>query len=95
VVTMVLWTCSGAASAYNLVASTLFVKSVPDSHRAQAFGLALTALRVAQGMGVIGAGIAAEYVAPHLAVALAGTAGMVAAARAGWSWRRVSQDQPA
>jgi hypothetical protein len=87
-VTMLLWAFSGAAGAYNLTASTLFVQSVPDSQRGQTFGLALTALRVSQGAGVVGAGVTAEYLAPHFVVAIAGALGMCAAAGAGWCWRR-------
>ncbi|TCO54944.1 MFS transporter [Actinocrispum wychmicini] len=94
-VTMLLFACSGAAGAYNLTASTLFVQSVPDAQRGRTFGIAVTALRVSQGIGVVGAGIAAEYVAPHIVVAFAGLLGMGFAARAGWSWRRAGQDQPA
>jgi predicted MFS family arabinose efflux permease len=94
VITMMLWALSGAASAYNLTASTLFVQSVPDAQRGQAFGLAITALRVSQGVGVLGAGIVAEYIAPHFVVALAGLLGMLAAASAGWSWLRARQNQP-
>ncbi|WP_020673482.1 MFS transporter [Amycolatopsis nigrescens] len=86
--TMVVWVCSGAASAYNLTASTLFVQAVPDARRGQAFGLAVTALRVSQGLGVVLAGVAAERIPPHQVVALAGVLGTAAAAAAGWSWRR-------
>jgi MFS family permease len=93
-VTMALWAFSGVAGAYNLTASTLFVQSVPDSQRGQTFGWAITALRVSQGAGVVGAGVAAEYLAPHFVVAVAGALGMLAAAGAGWSWRRATTRQP-
>lgn len=95
IVTMILFACSGAASAYNLTASTLFVQSVPDTKRGRTFGIAVTALRVSQGIGVVSAGIVAEYLAPHIVVAFAGLLGMGFAARAGWSWRKAHQDQPA
>ncbi|MCU1686656.1 MAG: hypothetical protein JWQ81_7395 [Amycolatopsis sp.] len=88
--TLTLWFCSGAAGAYNLTASTLFVQAVPDSRRGQAFGLAVTALRVSQGVGVVLAGLAAEHLSPHLVVALAGALGVLAAGAAGLAWRRAS-----
>ncbi|MEV4316908.1 MFS transporter [Actinocrispum sp. NPDC049592] len=92
--TMVLWAFSGAASAYNLTASTLFVQSVPDALRARTFGVAITGLRVSQGAGVLAAGLAAEYLAPHIVVAIAGALGMLAALGAGWWWHKATR-QPA
>jgi len=86
VVTLVLWTCSGAASACHLTASTTFVRSVPDERRGQAFGLAVTALRVSQGLGVLLAGVAAEAVAASTVVAGAGGLGILAATGAARAW---------
>jgi len=85
-VTFVLWMSSGAASAYHLTASTTFVRSVPDERRGQAFGLAVTALRVSQGLGVVLAGVAADAVPASTVVAVAGGLGMVAAAGAARGW---------
>jgi hypothetical protein len=85
--TLVLWTAGGIASAYNLTASTTFVQSVPNARRGQAFGLALTAIRVTQGLGVVVAGLAAQTWPAHTVVAAAGVAGVAAAAGAGWWWR--------
>jgi MFS family permease len=89
-VTLALFAVSGVASAYNLVTSTAFVHLAPDSQRGQAFGLAITALRVSQGAGVVLAGVVAEHLAPHLVVAAAGALGTVAAVAAGRSWRRAN-----
>jgi MFS family permease len=89
VVTILLFTCSGAASAYHVVASTTFVRSVPEHQRGQAFGLAVTALRVSQGLGVIGAGLAAEYVAAGQVLAAAGALGVLAGCGVWVMWRRV------
>ncbi|MEU0532862.1 MFS transporter [Amycolatopsis tolypomycina] len=88
VATLVVFTLSGVASSYNLIANTTFVQLTPDAQRAQAFGFALTALRVSQGLGVVLAGVAAERVAPHGVVAGAGAIGVVAALGAGGLWRR-------
>ncbi|HYS36169.1 MAG TPA: MFS transporter [Pseudonocardiaceae bacterium] len=84
--TLALWTAGGVASAYNLTASTAFVQAVPNARRGQAFGLAVTAMRVTQGIGVVIAGVAAQRWPPHLVVAGAGVVGVVAAAGAGWWW---------
>lgn len=91
VVTVVLWTASGVASAYHLVASAAFVRAVPDSGRGQAFGLAVTALRVSQGAGIVLAGLAAERALPSTVVAWCGALGMVAALAAAGAWRRSGQ----
>jgi MFS family permease len=91
--TLALLTLSGMASSYNLIANTTFVQLTPEAQRAQAFGFALTALRVSQGLGVVLAGLAAERAAPHGVVAAAGAVGVVAAAGAGLLWRR-AQPEP-
>jgi hypothetical protein len=85
--TLVLWTAGGVASAYNLTASTAFVQTVPNAGRGQAFGLAVTAMRVTQGLGVVAAGLAAQRWPAHVVVAGAGVLGVVVAAGAGWWWR--------
>ncbi|MEV6648336.1 MFS transporter [Amycolatopsis sp. NPDC051371] len=91
--TLALLTLSGVASSYNLIANTTFVQLTPDAQRAQAFGFALTALRVSQGLGVVLAGLAAERAAPHGVVAGAGAIGVVAAFGAATLWRR-AQPEP-
>ncbi len=88
--TLIVLAVSGMASSYNLIATTTFVQLTPESHRAQAFGIALTALRVCQGLGVVLAGLAAEGLDPHWVVAAAGVIGVVAAMGAGGLWRRAA-----
>ncbi|WIV52632.1 MFS transporter [Amycolatopsis nalaikhensis] len=90
--TLALLTLSGVASSYNLIANTTFVQFTPEAQRAQAFGFALTALRVSQGVGVVLAGVAAERVAPHGVVAAAGVIGVVAALGAAALWRRAQAE---
>ena len=87
VLVVLLFVASGLGSAYQVIASTSFVLAVPDERRGQAFGLAVTALRVAQGLGVMLAGLAAEVVAPHQVVGLAGLLGVLAVLAIGWTWR--------
>ena len=87
VLVVLLFVASGAGSAYQVIASTSFVLGVPDERRGQAFGLAITSLRVAQGLGVTLAGLAAEVVAPHQVVGVAGLLGVLAVLAIGWTWR--------
>ncbi|WP_040456717.1 MFS transporter [Kribbella catacumbae] len=87
-VTVVLWGLSGLASAYHLPASASFVQAVPDHQRGQAFGVASTALRTSQGLGILLAGLLAERFTPSTALALMGAAGALVAIAAGAAWRR-------
>lgn len=91
VVTFLLWAASGAASGYQMTASAAFVQAVPDSGRAQAFGLAVTVLKVSQGAGILLAGLAAEGIGPAMAAVAAGGLGTVAAWGAARAWRQASQ----
>jgi len=83
-----LWVLSGLACAYQVPANAAFVAAVPDAHRGQAFGLAVTALRVTQGIGVLVAGLLAERTGPATAVALAGALGVVVAVLCAVAWTR-------
>jgi len=90
-VTFALWTASGVASAYQIVANAEFVRMVPDRRRAQAFGLAVTALLAAQGIGVLVAGVAADRIEPGVVIACAGVVGILLAAAAAAAWSRAQQ----
>ncbi|PVZ05310.1 MFS transporter [Actinomycetospora cinnamomea] len=83
-----LWVASGLACAYQVPANAAFVAAVPDAHRGQAFGLAVTALRVTQGVGVLLAGLLAERTGPATAVAIAGVVGVVVAVACAAAWSR-------
>ncbi|QUQ62313.1 MFS transporter [Kutzneria sp. CA-103260] len=89
-VVVLLFVLSGVASGYQVTASTTFMRNVPDDRRGQAFGLAVTALKVAQGVGVGLAGVIAEGLTPHGTVALAGVVGVLAAVGVGLLWRSAS-----
>ena len=83
-----LWVLSGLCCAYQAPANAAFVAAVPDAHRGQAFGLAVTALRVTQGVGVLVSGVVAQQTSPSRAVAVSGALGVVAALAAAGAWRR-------
>lgn len=87
-VVVALWVVSGLACAYQVPANAAFVAAVPDAHRGQAFGLAVTALRVTQGLGVLLAGVLAEATGPARAVAAAGVVGVLVATGCALAWSR-------
>lgn len=87
-VVVALWVISGLCCAYQVPANAAFVAAVPDAHRGQAFGLAVTALRATQGLGVLVSGLIAQQSSPSTAVALSGALGIVAALAAAIAWRR-------
>jgi MFS family permease len=86
--TVALWAVSGLASAYHLPTSAAFVQAVPDAQRGQAFGVASTALRSSQGLGILLAGLIADQSSPSFALGVMGAAGTVAALAAGAAWTR-------
>ncbi|WP_244287158.1 MFS transporter [Amycolatopsis rubida] len=88
VVTAVLWGLSGMASAYHLPASAAFTLAVPDHRRAQAYGLAATALTTSQGAGIALAGLAATAAGASTVLAVAGLFGVLTALAAGAAWNR-------
>jgi MFS family permease len=89
-VVVLLFVLSGAGAAYHTVASAAFVQAVPDAQRGQAFGLAVTSLRVSQGLGVVVAGAIADVLRPSLVVGMAGVIGALIALLAARAWRRAS-----
>ncbi|HWC81527.1 MAG TPA: MFS transporter [Pseudonocardiaceae bacterium] len=94
VLTITLFAVSGLASSYQVTASTSFVRAVPDGRRGQAFGLAVTAMKVAQGLGVSLAGLAGERIAAHQVVAAAGLLGVIAALGVAWLWQVANRPLP-
>ena len=92
---VVVWAVSGVAQAYQTVASAEFIRAVPDSGRGQAFGLAVTSLRVAQGLGVVVAGAVADRLAPSTVVAIAGALGTGVALVAATAWQRARSPESA
>jgi MFS transporter len=88
VVSVLLLVVTGLCSAFQVQASTTFMRTVPDHHRGQAFGLAQSGLVAVQGLGIAAFGLIGDHVgAPH-AIALAGLVGAVLAIGFGISWER-------
>lgn len=78
-VMLVLLVACGALTAYQVVANAEFVALVPDKRRGGAVGVVVAALTAAQGLAMVVAGIVAEFAGAGGAIALFGTAGVLAA----------------
>ncbi|OQO94014.1 arabinose ABC transporter permease [Saccharomonospora piscinae] len=90
IVLVLLWAASGAFSAHDMITQATYVKTVPDSHRGQAVGLAIASLRAAQGLGIIAAGLAAQVLPPTWVIGIAAALGVAIAAAAWAAWSRVA-----
>ena len=84
--TIAVWAASGAFSGYFAVVNAELVRALPDGRTGQAFGLINTTLRAAQGVAVLLAGIAADYLPAAMVIGVAGALGAVAALAAASSW---------
>ena len=88
---VVLLAVSGAFTAYQVTAGATFVRLVPDRRRGQALGFARSGLVAAQGIGVAGGGLVAQWSGSTTGtIAAAGAAGTMLALAAATSWSRVA-----
>jgi MFS family permease len=79
---------SGLGAAWTIPLNVSFVQAVPSAYRGRAFGVAVSGLYGAQGLGAIVAGLAAEGLSAGGAVALSGGLGLVAVAPVLLAYRR-------
>jgi MFS family permease len=93
-VTVVLWTLSGMFSAHDIVTQATYVRLVPTHRRGQAIGVAIAALRAAQGRGIVVAGLLAQFLTPAVIIAGAAGTGVVVTAIAAWRWVRAASSRP-
>jgi MFS family permease len=70
---------SGLFGCYQIAANTSFVQATPAALRSQAFGIAQGGISLGEGVAVILAGAAAQYVTPDLVIAGAGAIGALCA----------------
>jgi predicted MFS family arabinose efflux permease len=89
-VVLAMFALSGVGGAYQLVAASAFVVSVPNARRAGIMGLAQSGLLAAQGVGILIGGAAAQAIGPQMVVALSGLVGLTCATMLalGWTHRR-------
>ena len=92
--TLVVWAISGAAQSFQTVAAAAFIRAVPDAGRGQAFGLASTSLRLAQGLAIVVAGAITVRLTPAWVVFVFAAAGTVATVWAATSWSKARRDLP-
>ncbi|WP_448624685.1 MFS transporter [Geodermatophilus sp. URMC 64] len=78
VVVVALLFVSGLGSAWLIPLNVTFVQAVPSAYRGRAFGVAVSGLYGVQGLGALGAGLAAEGLAPSGVVVLCGALGLAA-----------------
>ena len=94
VLTIVVWAISGAAQAFQTVAAAAFIRAVPDAGRGQAFGLASTSLRLAQGVAIVIGGALTVLLAPSWVVVVFAAVGTVVTVFIAMAWTRVRQSMP-
>ncbi len=75
----VLLALSGLGSSFQLPANAAFVAAVPADRRGQAFGLVQAGILFFQGLALLIGGAAAERIAPHLVIVVAGSLGLLVA----------------
>ncbi len=88
-VVLALLAVAGVGSGYQVIAAAAFLQRLPDSGRGAAFGFAASGVLAAQGLGFLAGGAAAQAIGPQLVVAIAGAAGLGAAAILTVAWARV------
>lgn len=88
-VTCALWAASGLFSAFQLSANAEYSRSVPDSQRGKAFGLASASVRAAQGVGISLAGLATALAPASLVIAAFGAVGAAVSGILAISWSRM------
>lgn len=75
-VTVGLWVLSGVGLSYQLPANASFMATVREDARGRAFGLAITSINLAIGLGSLLAGVAAQAGAPTVVVGIDGAIGL-------------------
>jgi MFS family permease len=88
-VSMAIFALSGTFAIYQITANTAFVDWVPDSRRAQAFGLASTGTVASQGTALMLAGAAAQVFPPATVIAVGGGLGTLTACGLALRWRHI------
>lgn len=91
-VAVALLTLGGFCGAYQITASTTFMRSVPDANRGQAFGLAGSGLIAVQGLGVLAGGALTQATgSAGLVITLSGCVGLAIGATIAMGWHRHRQ----
>lgn len=92
-VLLALLVVSGLAGAFSIPLNALFGRAVPTEFRGRAFGVVMSGLCAVQGLSMIGAGAAAEFLAPTTVVAGAGVVATLAVLAVIARWPRDAQPE--
>jgi len=85
---LVILAASGACTGYIASANGALMEAIPDQHRGQASGVVGAGMELGQGVLILAAGAAAQWISASLTVALCGAAGAVLAVPLVLAWRR-------
>lgn len=80
---------AGLGASWTIPLNVTFVQEVPPAYRGRAIGVAVSGLYGVQGLGALGAGLAAEGLAPSGVVALIGGVGVLAVLPPLLAWARL------
>ncbi|MGY1745061.1 MFS transporter [Blastococcus sp. SYSU D00695] len=80
---------AGIGAAWTIPLNVSFVQAVPSAYRGRAIGVAVSGLYGVQGLGALGAGLAAERLPPSGVVALVGGLGVLAVLPPLLAWTRL------
>ncbi|MFI7602477.1 MFS transporter [Actinoplanes sp. NPDC049681] len=94
-VLLALLIASGLAGAFSIPLNAIFGRAVPAAYRARAFGVAMSGVCAVQGLAMIGAGAAAERLAPTTVVGGAGLLATLSVVAVAARWPRQPTDQHA
>ncbi len=76
-VVLVLLALSGFGASYLIPLNVSFVRAVPAAYRGRAFGVAVSGLYACQGLAIVGAGTAAEWMSASAVVTWSGLLGLL------------------
>ncbi|SEO60873.1 MFS transporter [Trujillonella endophytica] len=83
---------AGLGASWTIPLNVTFVREVPSAYRGRAIGVAVSGLYGVQGLGALGAGLAAEGVSAGAVVALIGGLGVLAVVPPLLAWARLQAD---
>ncbi len=83
---------AGLGASWTIPLNVAFVQEVPRAYRGRAIGVAVSGIYGVQGLGALGAGLAAEGLAPSAVVALIGGLGLLAVLPPLLAWSRLQAE---
>jgi MFS family permease len=92
---LLLYAASGFGMSFLLPLNAIFVRALPTSFRARAFGLVQSGLQVSQGIAVVVAGWAASVITTRYVIGLSGILGLVVVLALAAIWPSEQESAPA